>query len=334
MTKKEILSLIEALLSIFSLWMTVLLGKSEWWGLTFISFIVLLLASTGIFKGIGKKANRVEAIMRWVAFSGAVLITIYGLYRESIRDHENRWFILFYLVGLLAVFIHLLFSYFSPKGWFHRRLQWMEGKALLIQKSGNVLYAMSASHTTVYFYPLSEQLVGIGRKMFTNPLRHEKECEERRYQIRTRLKQAKLPVDVEEITDVSLFYFETIVRIRKEDATKVILRRIIDILSEMSDDDCHVYFSYRIDEELWYIHSFRFEVVQSNVYIMSSDGTYHDNQEKENHAKHQPEELLYKVMNVKASVDSVLSLDELEGFSIITSEEFEQAVRDNSTNLQ
>ncbi len=334
MPKKEILSLIEALLSIFSLWMAILLEKGVWSSMAFISFIVLLLASTGFFKGISKKANRVEAIMRRVVFSGAVLITIYGLYRESIRDHENRWFILFYLVGLLVVFIHLIFSYFSPKGWFHRRLQWMEGKVLIIQKSGNVLYAVSADHTTVYFFPLSEQLVSIGRKLFTNPLRHEKECKERRYQIRTRLKQAKLPVEVEEITDVSLFYFETIVRIRKEDATKVFLRRIIDVLSEMSDNDCHVYFSYRIDEELWYIHSFRFEVVQSKVYIMSSDGIYHDNQEKENHAKHQAKELLYKVMNVKASIASVLSLDELKGFSIITSEEFEQVVRDGSTNLQ
>ena len=55
MPKKEILSLIEALLSIFSLWMAILLEKGVWSSMAFISFIVLLLASTGIFKGISKK---------------------------------------------------------------------------------------------------------------------------------------------------------------------------------------------------------------------------------------------------------------------------------------
>lgn len=328
MNRNEILSLIEVLLSVLSLWIALLLEKGVWCLLAFCSFIVLLVASMGVFKVKDKKANRVEAIMRVVAISCVVLMVIYAIYHESIYDHQNRWYYTLYLVGLAVLLLYLFFSYFTPKGWFHRRLRWMEGKVLLIKKSDNVLYAVSTDKTTIYFYPLSEQFVVISRKMFTNPLRQEKECEERRYKIRARMELARLPVEVKEISDESPFYFKTIVRIWKADATKAILRRIIDVLSEMSEDDHHLYFSIHNDKELWYIHSFRFEVVQAKTYIMRDDGAHIHNDETDNHSlKHQPEELLSQIMNVT-------SLDELEGFSVITYEEFEHATHIASFHSQ
>ena len=319
MNRNEILSLIEVLLSVLSLWIALLLEKGVWCLLAFCSFIVLLVASTGVFKVKDKKANRVEAIIRVVAISCVVLIFIYAIYHESIYDHQNRWFYTLYLVGLVVLLLYLFFSYFSPKGWFHRRLRWMEGKVLLIKKSDNVLFAVSTDKTTVYFFPLSEQFIVISRKLFTNPLQQEKECEERRYKIRARMELARLPVEVKEISEESPFYFKTIVRIWKADATKAILRRIIDVLSEMSEDDHHLYFSIHIDEELWYVHSFRFEVVQAKANVIGDDGAHiHYDESDPQTFKHQPEELLFNVMNVT-------SLDELEGFSLITPEEFEHA---------
>ena len=131
------------------------------------------------------------------------------------------------------------------------------------------------------------------------------------------MKWARLPVDVF-VDNESPFYFKVVVRMWKPDATKATLHRVMDALSELSDEDTHLYFSIRVDEEVWYIHSFRYEVVQAKAYMVSDEGALVPHEETDTQAlKHQPQQLLYLVLNVK-------SLDELKGFSILTPEEFER----------
>ena len=74
--------------------------------------------------------------------------------------------------------------------------------------------------------------------MFTDPLRHEKEYGERKYQFEARMQQTRLPIDIK-ISDESESNtgFRLTVRMSKAVATKENVLRVRDVFIHLAKDD-------------------------------------------------------------------------------------------------
>ena len=326
MKKEEIKSLIIAALSVLSLFIGLHLDKGVWRTFAILSFMVLLSLSLGAFNGKKKRANRVETVLRIIVAIICLSAFFFGFLYKGLTDSKDGWKYLLVIGFYCLVLVYGVVFYFTPKGWFHRKLRCLEGKTLIIHKlkTKKVMYAVPDDGITIYYYDPSEQFFYIQRQLFTNPLRYEKEFEERKYQFRSRLQLTGLPLGVKEDHFDNPFFFQVDVRIHKSHASETLLKQVKDVLSDISNDDHHLYFTMRVDDEMWHIHSFRYSVVESIHCFMSCEHVGDGIVAEENHTpKNHPEEILYKVLSAK-------SLDEIEGFSLITTEDFERAKRDDN----
>ena len=200
MKKEEIKSLIIAALSVLSLLIGLHLDKGVWRTFAILSFMVLLPLSLGAFNGKKKKANRVETVLRIVVAIICLLAFFFGFLYKGLTDSKDGWKYLLVIGFYCLVLVYGVVFYFTPKGWFHRKLRCLEGKTLIIHKlkTKKVMYAVPDDGITIYYYDPSEQFFYIQRQLFTNPLRYEKEFEERKYQFRSRLQLTGLPLGVKE----------------------------------------------------------------------------------------------------------------------------------------
>lgn len=73
--------------------------------------------------------------------------------------------------------------------------------------------------------------------MHTNPLRYQKEYEERKYQFRVRLEQLRIPMDTYMSDIKSDYSYGTFVRLIKKDASPENIKLVRDTLIDLAKDD-------------------------------------------------------------------------------------------------
>lgn len=88
-----------------------------------------------------------------------------------------------------------------------------------------------------FSYNAKEKMLYVSKVMYTNPKRHLKEYEERKYQFQTRMEQTRIPLKGWISPPESPNKFHISIRIKKNFATPENIRILRDVFVELSKDD-------------------------------------------------------------------------------------------------
>lgn len=302
MKKEETLSLSFVLGFVLSVTIALLLDNGGWRNAFVILAVILLLLAMGPFKAEGQKPNRVEKLVIIIFFSAfAGLIAFTFLYLGITDFHQGGWPYLVLFSVMVTAASYFAYVCFRGKGWFNRRTNWMgvlsppptrEGKGEM-----KAFKTISLDkNTTCVYYPRLKQL-HIIRRLYTDPMRHKEEFQERLNKLDGLIKQTELMLDLKANAEANLFYFEIEFIILKRLATEENIELIKGLLDTMSADDHPLYLRVHIDNEIWFLHIFQNKLVEARVYLFD-DSDLEDDQDgdKEVYAKHRPDEILDMIL--------------------------------------
>lgn len=199
-----------------------------------------------------------------VFFVGFVAGLIYEYVEEGFSGD-----LLFGLLYIAFIVQAIVFSIFSSRSWFSRRITWLTGNAKLpIEKSGKrkdkQYIAVNPQTETVYIYKPSEKRFYFHRRMYMNPIRYKKEYEERKYQYIVRLQRADIPSEAGLSECEDPFSFLISIRVNKRDATKKNMCQLNDIITELAKDDFdqHLFIRFCQNEFTMYLETYRYRILR------------------------------------------------------------------------
>ena len=327
MKKEEIISLGLAIVAVILM----PIGLSFDYGVWRTSFVILsvvsLLVSMGAFKQ--GDPNRMERILRIVFFSAFALVILFSLVYTGFTDGHDGWAYLLFVALLLGGSGFFAYFYIWGKGWLNMRASWLDVDSPPASKEGRgkakTFTILPIDHRTSCVYSPSSKQLQITHKLFTDPLKHEEELQERVFKFGELFDETGLSIDWEINGEDSLFSFDLIMSIPKRLATKKNMVRIKELLETMSADDPHLFIRLDIDNEVWFIEVFRNIVRRSKVYILSENEAEietGEESEEEVHAKHHAQELF----EIMLSGDN---LDDVKEIYLIPQEDFEKIFNDD-----
>lgn len=189
-------------------------------------------------------------------------IIVYALY-----EHTTEGFVGLGLCGSFAIFV-LWKS--MDNFWIYRRLPTISP---LHYKTVNVNVNNSDQTGTVYDeesgitfkYQAKEKFFTMTRDMYTDPRRYPKEYEERKYQFKTRIEQAKIPISGWISEANSAICFGTSVRLLKKYATPENIKKIRAVIVDLSKDDYkeELFTKHNIDDVTLYMDTFHYHLIRA-----------------------------------------------------------------------
>lgn len=323
MKKEETISLSLALGFVVSITIALLLDYGGLRNAMVILSVILLLLSMGPFKVKGQNHNRMEKLVIRVFFSAfAGMIAFTCLYLGITEFHNDGWIPLTFFSVIGAAVGYFVYFCFQGKGWFNRRTNWMgvisppstrEGKGEM--KAFKIISL--DKNTTCVYYPRLKR-IHIIRRLYTDPMRHKDEFQERVNKLDGLIKQTGLMLDLKANAEVSPFFFDIEFVISKRLATEENIKLIKGLMDTMSADDHPLYLRVHIDNEIWFLHMFRNKMAKAKVYLFD-DSDFESSQDSDEKvvAKHRPAEIL----------DIILSgnnLDDIRELFEISQEEFQE----------
>lgn len=323
MKKEETISLSLALGFVVSITVALLLDYGGWRKALLILAVILLLSSMGPFKAEGQKLNRVEKFMViafFSAFAGMIAFTF--LYLGITDFHQGGWAYLVLFSVMYTAVGYIVYSCLRGKGWLNTRKNWMgvlsppptrEGKG----KTKAFKVVSFDKNTTCVYYPRLKRL-HIIRRLYTDPMRHKEEFQERLDKLDGLMKQTGLMLDLKSNAEASPLFFDLEFVISKRLASEENIKQIKWLLDAMSADDQPLYLSVRIDNEIWLLHLLQNKVVKAIVYLVDDNGSEEgQDSDEEVVAKHRPDELLDKIFTGN-------NFDDIREIIEFSQEEFEK----------
>ncbi|MCR4847738.1 MAG: hypothetical protein K5920_02660 [Bacteroidales bacterium] len=323
MKKEETISLLLLLGFAASLTIGLLLDYGGWRKFLVILSFFLLLFSMGLYKGEDHKANRVEKLVMIVFFSvfgGMIAFSL--LYSGITNLHEGGWLYFAFFVVLGTAAGCVAYYFLRGKGWLYTRKSWLEVAAPLATREGRgetkAFKVVSLDKdTTCVYYPRLKRLHVI-RRLYTDPMRHKEEFQERINNLDGLIKQTELMLDLKANAQASPFFFDIEFIISKRLATEENIKLIKGLLDTLSADDKPIYLRVHIDNEIWFLHIFQNKMVKARVYRVD-DIDSEDDQDGDEVAvaKHRPDEILDKILTGN-------NFDDIREMFEISQEEFEK----------
>ena len=189
-------------------------------------------------------------------------ILVYALY-----EHTTDSFVVLGICGSFAIFV-LWKS--MDNFWIYRRLPAISP---LYYKTVNVNVNNSDQTGTIYDeesgisfqYQAKEKFLTMTRDMYTDPRRYPKEYEERKYQFKTRIEQAKIPISGWISEANSDICFGTSVRLQKKYATPENIKKIRAVIVDLSKDDYkeELFTKHDIDDVTLYMDTFHYQLIRA-----------------------------------------------------------------------
>ena len=189
-------------------------------------------------------------------------ILVYALY-----DHTTDSFVSLGIVSLLVLFA--LWKSID-NFWIYRRLpaisplhyKTVKVKVDNLDQTGTIYDEESC---ITFQYQAKEKVLTMTRNMYTDPRRYPKEYEERKYQFKTRIEQAKIPIDGWISEANSAICFGTSVRLHKKYATPENIKKIRAVIVDLSKDDYkeELFSKHDIDDVTLYMDSFRYHLIRA-----------------------------------------------------------------------
>ncbi len=323
MKKEETVSLLLALGSTVSITIALLLDYGGWRKALVILAGILLILAMGPFKAEGQKLNQVEKFVIIIFFSAFAGVNVFTLLYLGITElHEGGWLylVLFSVIGT-AVGYFVCFC-FLGKGWLNSRTNWLgilspppkrEGKG----KTKAFKVVSLDKNTICAYYPRLKQL-HIIRRLYTDPMRHKEEFQERLNKLDGLMKQNELLLDLKTNAEANPLFFDLEFVISKRLATEENIKLIKGLMDTMSADDQPLYLRVHIDNEIWLLHLLQNKVVKAKVYLFDNN-KLEDGQDSDEKVvtKHRPDELLDKILTGN-------NFDDIRELFEISQEEYEK----------
>ena len=222
--------------------------------------------------------NRVRQVVSWLfigilGLSGVAIL--FSPFIPGVDRHTSVPLSIFFW----AVLLFVTWSYFfSARAWFLRRLQWLTGgKDIMIEDKGRwrsrILFTGKDKDGICYYYSPSDHQFFINRIMYLDPLRYEKEYEERKYQLKVRMQQTGV-ADAWGISDCeSSLSFKASVRLYKRNATKKNVCQLRDVMVDLAKDDFnrHLFTRFNLGDETVYLETLHYKCIR--MIHVSADGS-------------------------------------------------------------
>ncbi len=181
------------------------------------------------------------------------------------------------VVNLLLWGLILLIILLSSKDqfWIHRRLPAMTPnhyKTVNVFLQKNKATLRDEDSDIRFEYNVKKKQLYIMRYMFTNPLRHVKEYEERKYQLITRVDCTGIPYNGWIAEPNYTISFHVKIGLPKTFATPENIGIIRSILVDLSKEDYNqnLYAKFQFDEDWLYVETFHYRLLR--VMLVSTDG--------------------------------------------------------------
>ena len=159
--------------------------------------------------------------------------------------------------------------------WIHKRLNSMTPnhyKKVKVRTDKGVILLRDEDSDIKFEYNVKEKQLYIMRYMFTNPLRHVKEYEERKYQLITRVDCTGIPYNGWIAEPNYAISFHVKIGLPKTFATPENIGIIRSILVDLSKEDYNqnLYAKFQFDEDWLYVETFHYRSLR--VMLVSTDG--------------------------------------------------------------
>lgn len=245
-----------------------------------------------------------------------------------------------FVVNLLLWSCFVLLILWSSKDqfWIHRRLSAMTPnhyKTVHVFLQKNKATLCDEDSDIKFEYNVKEKQLYIMRYMFTNPLRHVKEYEERKYQLITRVDCTGIPYNGWIAEPNYAISFHVKIGLPKTFATPENIGIIRSILVDLSKEDYNqnLYAKFQFDEDWLYVETFHYRRLR--VMLVSTDGEIERYSEDMRPSKvvpnSTPSERFSFVLN-KAAKMSIL--DKVKPSDIIEKDTFEELWGENASNAK
>ena len=284
MKKPEIISLLLFFAAISTMIACILIGKGNLRKWLIVLFIILLFLSMKPSITSWKKTtkadiekNRVARIIGYTFIVIALLIFLALLILTPIINGVTSDYIVGVAIFTFFVLV-LLIAHFSSFGWMRTRMNWLTGNPdLYIWKEGKgkekEYWAEDPTSGIYCHYSPSEKYFYLDRRMFLNPLRFEKEYEERKYQTQVRLQQTGIPMragltDCNSATSYSVSF-----QISKRYAKKENVIRLRDVLIDLASDDYdkHLFNKFCYDDNIVYVETYHYSIIRMLIMSEGND---------------------------------------------------------------
>jgi len=176
------------------------------------------------------------------------------------------------LVGLGIWMLWLLFVLWKSMDniWIYRRLPMMSPRHYKtvkveinsINQTGDV-YDVDSGIS--YRYDAKEKRFYMSRTMYSDPRRHPKEYEERKYQFETRIQLLRIPIEGWISPPVSTMSFGISVRLMKRYAKRENIRRIREVIIDLSKEDYNsrLFSKFTFGENTLYLDTYHYKIVRA-----------------------------------------------------------------------